>query len=112
MNASKRSTKTRVDPDDAPDLSQYDPGAKKGHWYVGEREVSRAEGIEAFRREIRKQRVNMLLDPDVVDYFKAKAGGRGYQTLINEALRHAMSSERLEAILRRVVREELERLGS
>jgi hypothetical protein len=29
----------------------------------------------------------MYLDADLVAFFKAKAGGRGYQTLINETLR-------------------------
>ena len=31
-----------------------------------------------------KVQVNMYLDAAVVAYFKAQAGGRGYQTLINE----------------------------
>lgn len=34
-----------------------------------------------------KVRVNILLDANVVAYFKAQAGSRGYQTLINEALK-------------------------
>ena len=33
-----------------------------------------------------KQRVTIYLDTWVVEMFKAKAGERGYQTLINEAL--------------------------
>ena len=33
-----------------------------------------------------KQRVNMLLDNFVVEYFREKADERGYQTLINAAL--------------------------
>ncbi len=41
--------------------------------------------------------------------FKAKAGGRGYQTLINQALREAMSREEFERMLRRVIREEIRR---
>lgn len=54
-----------------------------------------------------KVRVNMYLDADLVAFFKTKAGGRGYQTLINETLRESMGSEDLEKILRRVIREEL-----
>ncbi len=54
-----------------------------------------------------KIRVNMFLDTEVVAYFKAKAGGRGYQTLINEALKENIRKHDLEAILRRVIREEL-----
>jgi uncharacterized protein (DUF4415 family) len=54
-----------------------------------------------------KVRVNMYLDADLVAFFKAKAGGRGYQTLINETLRDSISGEELESLLRRVIREEL-----
>ena len=55
-----------------------------------------------------KMRVNMYLDKDIVAFFKAKAGGRGYQTLINESLRQSMANEELEATLRRVIREEIQ----
>ena len=34
-----------------------------------------------------KQRVNIYLDSAIVEHFKAEAGERGYQTLINEALK-------------------------
>jgi uncharacterized protein (DUF4415 family) len=54
-----------------------------------------------------KVRVNMYLDADLVAYFRARAGGRGYQTLINETLRQSVGTYDLEAILRRVIREEL-----
>ena len=54
-----------------------------------------------------KIRVNIFLDAEVVAYFKAKAGGRGYQTLINEALKANIRNIDLENILRRVIREEL-----
>lgn len=55
----------------------------------------------------RKQRVNIMLDTGVIAAFKAKAGDRGYQTLINEALKEYLSQSILEETLRRVVREEL-----
>ena len=55
----------------------------------------------------RKQRVNIMLDTGVITYFKNKAGTRGYQTLINDALKQAIHHEELEETLRRVVREEL-----
>ena len=42
----------------------------------------------------------------VVEYFRSRAGGRGYQTLINEALRQTIAQESLEDVLRRVLREE------
>lgn len=55
----------------------------------------------------RKQRINIMLDSAVVAAFKAKAGDRGYQTLINEALKQYISQGVLEETLRRVIREEL-----
>ena len=39
----------------------------------------------------------------------AQAGERGYQTLINDALRQFMERNNLEDALRRVIREELHR---
>ena len=56
-----------------------------------------------------KQRVNMFLDSAVVQHFKAKAGDRGYQTLINEALKQAIQAETIEGIVRKTIREELRR---
>ena len=53
-----------------------------------------------------KKRLTMYLDAALVEYFKAKAGTRGYQTLINEALKQAVERETLEETLRRVLREE------
>ena len=53
-----------------------------------------------------KRRLTMYLDAALIEYFKAKAGPRGYQTLINEALKQAVERETLEATLRRVIREE------
>lgn len=53
-----------------------------------------------------KKRLTMYLDTAVIEYFKARAGERGYQTLINEALKRAVERETLEATLRRVLREE------
>jgi len=55
----------------------------------------------------RKRRVTILLDTGLVEYFKAKAGARGYHTLINETLRQAMERDDLEERLRRIIREEL-----
>ena len=55
-----------------------------------------------------KVRVNIYLDAEVIEYFKARAGGRGYQTLINETLKESMQYDRIEEVLRRVIREELQ----
>jgi hypothetical protein len=51
----------------------------------------------------------MFLDTAIVDYFKTKAGERGYQTLINEVLAEYICGHDLEATLRRIIREELGR---
>jgi uncharacterized protein (DUF4415 family) len=57
----------------------------------------------------RKQRVTIMLDMALVEYFKARAGARGYQTLINDTLRQAVTRDELEEALRRIVREEVQR---
>lgn len=53
-----------------------------------------------------KTRLTMYLDTAVVEYFRSRSGGRGYQTLINETLKQAVERESLEDTLRRVLREE------
>lgn len=53
-----------------------------------------------------KTRLTMYVDTAVVEYFRSRSGGRGYQTLINEALKQAIERESLEDVLRRVIREE------
>jgi len=65
--------------------------------------VMRVAGKEVPRG---KQRLTMYLDTAIVEYFKARAGARGYQTLINAALKQAIEHETLESTLRRVIREE------
>ena len=55
-----------------------------------------------------KARVNIYLDANVIAYFKTRAGGRGYQTLINEALKENIRNRKLEQTLRRLIREELQ----
>ncbi len=54
-----------------------------------------------------KQRINIFLDSATLEYFKAKAGGRGYQTLINETLKQAMQAENLATVIRKTIREEI-----
>lgn len=59
-----------------------------------------------------KIRITIRLDEDVVAWFKDqvhRAGGGGYQSLINAALREHVRSagEPIEDTLRRVLREEL-----
>lgn len=54
-----------------------------------------------------KQRVNIFLDSTVVEHFKEKAAGRGYQTLINEALKQSIQSESIERTIRFTIQQEL-----
>lgn len=87
------SSPTFEDPDDYPQVTQADPD--RATFRVGRQPSPR------------KQRVTIMLDTGLVEYFKTQAGERGYQTLINDALRRAVEREELEDALRRVVREEL-----
>jgi uncharacterized protein (DUF4415 family) len=74
---------------------------------VGLKDVSREEFTAAINEHLGKQRVSIMLDGSIIAFFKAKAGDRGYQTLINQALHQAMTGEQIESTLRRVIREEL-----
>ena len=53
--------------------------------------------------------MNIFLDGAVIEHFKAKAGARGYQTLINETLKQAIQAQTLEGVIRKTIREELRR---
>jgi uncharacterized protein (DUF4415 family) len=102
----KRTSSTKHFPsDDAPKLTAEDLARAKLR--IGGKEVSREEFSAALQEKPVKQRVSIMLDASVIAYFKAKAGERGYQTLINQALHQAMEGEQIEATLRRVIREEL-----
>ncbi len=67
-------------------------------------------------RDPNKIRITIRLDADIVTHFKDQvheAGGGNYQTLINDALREAISKDRKsldEPTLRKVLREELQEL--
>jgi uncharacterized protein (DUF4415 family) len=63
-----------------------------------------------------KTRITIRIDDDLLGWFKSEvdaAGGGNYQSLINSALREHVKRKRepLEAILRRVLREELRSAG-
>ncbi len=53
-----------------------------------------------------KQRITIMLDAAIVKAYKAKAGGRGYQTLINDTLRRGLVADSVKEALREVLREE------
>ena len=74
---------------------------------VALKDVGHDEFSQAVTAHLGKQRVSIMLDGAVIAYFKAKAGDRGYQTLINQALHQAMLNEQIESTIRRVIREEL-----
>jgi uncharacterized protein (DUF4415 family) len=88
------------DPDEAPPLTA-ERLARATLRYQGET-IDRAK----------KQRVTLYLDRDIVAAFRHRAEhrGKGYQTLINEALNSYLKQETIpltEDVLRRVLREEL-----
>lgn len=61
-----------------------------------------------------KTRITILIDNDILDDFRERADsmGRGYQTMINEALRTYLgkSQRPIDAqTLRRIIRQELKR---
>jgi hypothetical protein len=63
-----------------------------------------------------KVRITIRLDAEIIDWFRSRVkakGGGSYQAMINNSLRDVMNQggESLEAILRRVIREELRNTG-
>ena len=98
-------TLTADELDEIPELTDADMA--HGQWRVGGQAVGEAEGRAVFRSALKKQKINITLDPDVVSWFKAQAGGRGYQTLINATLREAMQKKTLADVVRETIREEL-----
>jgi len=60
-----------------------------------------------------KTRITIYLDDAILESFRnrAEAAGKGYQTLINDALREYLSTDSgsLEEVLRKIIREEMGR---
>jgi uncharacterized protein (DUF4415 family) len=82
MTANKRNTKSAwVDPDEAPELT--DEWFETADVYDGEKLISRGRP----KSESPKKAISLRLDADVVERFKA--GGPGWQSRMNEALRKA-----------------------
>ena len=82
-------TKTPVILDDAPKLTTAD--FDRARFRVGGKNVNRAEWQVAVRARVAKLRINIMLDVPIVEHFKALAGDRGYQTLINLKFRRVTS---------------------
>jgi uncharacterized protein (DUF4415 family) len=82
---------SNLDEDDAPELTPEMMAQAKRLEDFPEladfAEFIRNGGRPRLPGEPPRRRVTMLLDPEVIDHFKA--GGRGWQTRINAALRKA-----------------------
>ena len=91
--------------DDAPKLTQAHFDRAK--FRLGNKKVNRTAWQLAVRARIGKQRISIMLDTPIVEHYKAVAGERGYQTLINDTLRRAVEGEHFVADMRSVIREEL-----
>jgi uncharacterized protein (DUF4415 family) len=104
----KRTSTTKMlatSEDEAPSLSQgkFD----RAIYRVGAQNVSRTEWQTAVRGRIAKQRISIMLDAPIVARYKAIAGERGYQTLINDTLRRAVEGDHFVQDMRSAIREEL-----
>jgi uncharacterized protein (DUF4415 family) len=104
MSASKRSTesKTRkiwtdlkkldahvIQPEEYEDIPELtDEDFARGVWHIGGKPIPRGRP----KSEKPKEHVNMRLDPDVLAYFRA--GGPGWQSRINAALRKMAKLDR------------------
>ena len=72
----------------------FDPNGKKEQ--TGDEVVVAVTPVDPRQARARKATVTMRLDPDIIQYFKARAlklGVAGYQTLINDTLRAAMERD-------------------
>ena len=84
MNAkSKSSRRTWRDPDDAPELTQE--WIDRANVYHGKKLVRRGRPPA----EVRKVSTTLRLSPEVIEHFRA--GGPGWQTRIDEALKRVVA---------------------
>ena len=74
---------------------------------MGLKDVTQPQFADALTQQMGKQKITIMLDEAVVQAYKARAGGRGYQTLINETLRKGLQADAIKEMLREVIREEL-----
>ena len=81
-------TKASAISDDAPALTQANFDRAK--FRVDGAAAIRTEWQDAVREQVGKQRISITLDTPIIQHFKPTAGERGYQTLINDALRRAV----------------------
>lgn len=77
-----------VDPDEAPELTV--DMLNKAEMFDGDKFVRRGRGRPL--ADVRKEKINVRLDPDVLE--RLRASGPGWQTRINDMLREALFSNR------------------
>jgi len=66
---------------------------------VTQKDLDRAKFRVGLKPTPNKQNITILLDTNLIEYFKAKAGENGYQSLINEILKQAKEQEQLHSNL-------------
>ena len=94
--------------DDSPELTEEDFAKMRPASEVLPRIMGAELATEMLNRPTPgKQRITIMLDEAVINAYKAKAGGRGYQTLINETLRRSLETDNIKEVLREVIREEV-----
>ena len=79
-----------------------------------DREIVRGRAREVMRERARqkagpKRQVTARFDEEIVEAYKELAGEGSYQRLMNQALGEWLRGREIEEVVRRVVREELER---
>jgi len=85
MATKKRNTASKwIDPDDSPRLNH--DWFERAEIREGNRLIRRAK-VGRPKKDAPKEAVNIRLDPDVLAHFRA--GGPGWQSRINQALRKA-----------------------
>lgn len=86
---------SNLGPDDAPELTPEMAAKARTIFEIPEMaefaEFIRKGGRPLMPDEYRKRRVTIMLDPDVIEHFKA--GGKGWQTRVNAALRKVAGLE-------------------
>jgi uncharacterized protein (DUF4415 family) len=103
----KRTSSTKISATSEDTISLSQEKFDRATYRVGAQNVSRTEWQKAVRGRIAKQRISIMLDAPIVARYKAIAGERGYQTLINDTLRRAVEGEHFIEDMRYAIREEL-----
>jgi uncharacterized protein (DUF4415 family) len=98
-------SRTAARSDEAPKVTQAD--FDRATFRVKGKTVSKPEWQQAVQKQLGKRRISIMLDTAIVEHFKAAAGERGYQTLINETLRRAIAGEGFVTEMRNALRQEL-----